>query len=529
MPTTPGSSAQNPAFSNPFIDALLWMNPTNLLKKVGTTTQISYSFGDAGTYTYFSPDAKNPTSTKASDFQINTMNWDNYGGLNAADKGPSGKIKLMNGDEIDLGKVSREDGTSLVLSGEKAAVYIGLKMWSSVADIQISMATTFDKATFKYLAVDQASMVDYTGLESVGGIANMQTNYSANVGYANTNYSPGYSAIDVSVWDQWSILPGGQRFTAMLHETGHLLGLDHPFDEDCHRNDGSAEPVFPVSQADQRVYSVMSYDAGLDFEGENAGLGAFDIAAVQAIYGVNKTYHATDDKYILPMEDANGLGWMCLWDTGGVDTISVAPTTKSAVIDLQDASLNVADGANAGGYVSRVDGVVGGFTIANGVVIENATGSSGNDSLRGNEFNNRLEGGAGNDTLVGGCGSDHLIGGVGADTFWYKNIHDFHDKLGSGGKQIIDYIDDFKSGTDKLSFKTFDSDPTSTYAPRTFTFIGDSDAIGEKVALKKDGTAQLMFSSKSNNLFGDVNGDGITDFTIKLTGVSSLKSTDFIL
>jgi Ca2+-binding RTX toxin-like protein len=59
--------------------------------------------------------------------------------------------------------------------------------------------------------------------------------------------------------------------------------------------------------------------------------------------------------------------------------------------------------------------VRGGYTIANGVVIENASGGSGNDVLIGNASDNVLTGNAGNDTLMGRAGNDRLIGGAGDD------------------------------------------------------------------------------------------------------------------
>ena len=54
----------------------------------------------------------------------------------------------------------------------------------------------------------------------------------------------------------------------------------------------------------------------------------------------------------------------------------------------------------AGGAISKVDGIFGGLTIANGVVIENAAGGSGNDTIKGNSANNVLDGNAGDDTAV---------------------------------------------------------------------------------------------------------------------------------
>ena len=58
---------------------------------------------------------------------------------------------------------------------------------------------------------------------------------------------------------------------------------------------------------------------------------------------------------------------------------------------------------------------MGGYTIANGALIENALGGSGNDVLTGNSAANTLNGGTGADVLIGGLGNDTQIAGDGDD------------------------------------------------------------------------------------------------------------------
>jgi Ca2+-binding RTX toxin-like protein len=53
--------------------------------------------------------------------------------------------------------------------------------------------------------------------------------------------------------------------------------------------------------------------------------------------------------------------------------------------------------------------------------VENVTGGSGKDTLRGSSAANRLDGGAGDDTLDGDTGPDQLVGGGGADTATYAS------------------------------------------------------------------------------------------------------------
>lgn len=161
---------------------------------------------------------------------------------------------------------------------------------------------------------------------------------------------------------------------------------------------------------------------------------AFDIAAIQRLYGANTTARGGNDVYVLPDPGA-GETWRALWDTGGIDDI-VYNGTANAVIDLQPATLD--DTATGGGvpsytFTTNPDGTRDyghGFTIAGdymnaladqngvtGVIIENASGGSGNDDITGNDAANILRGNAGNDRLDGRGGLDFLIGGTGDDTY----------------------------------------------------------------------------------------------------------------
>ncbi|MBJ7250037.1 MAG: M10 family metallopeptidase C-terminal domain-containing protein [Acetobacteraceae bacterium] len=286
-------------------------------------------------------------------------------------------------------------------------------------------------------------------------------------GYAGYSDSPWFSYGEPlytvfnnqsTTWVSSGLAQGGYAFTTLVHEFGHLLGLAHPHDGgyDYEWN------VFPGVTAalgdygdydlNQGIFTVMSYNDGWATQypshaainyGWTATPMALDIAAIQLLYGANTTYASGNDTYRLATVNGSGTFWSCIWDTGGVDVISNAGSSLASIINLNAAPLT---GPNAGGYVSYAPSIIGGFTIANGVLIENATGGNANDTLIGNTANNlltgnagvdSLSGGAGNDTLDGGAGADMMIGGDGNDRFLIDSASDQVIEIAGGGADTI--------------------------------------------------------------------------------------------
>src|SRR5262245_8193549 len=192
----------------------------------------------------------------------------------------------------------------------------------------------------------------------------------------------------------------------VLHEIGHALTLKHPGNYAA----GTPGPYLPTA-LDNNKYSVMSYNPDPDNGALNPHLGIYDIAALQARFGANLHYRIGNDTCTGPI----GL-MQAIWDAGGNDTISGAGRTTAVTINLND------------GTFSSL-GAKDNLAIALGVIIENAVGGSGDDTIVGNQWNNALFGGdgddrimagAGNDRLVGGAGNDALTGDAGADTFVFN-------------------------------------------------------------------------------------------------------------
>ena len=173
-----------------------------------------------------------------------------------------------------------------------------------------------------------------------------------------------------------------------------------------------------------------------------------------------------------------------------------------------------------------IDGRLGNDRLQGGNGNDTINGGDGDDYLFGenntfseiafNTSKDTLIGDAGNDTLLGGAGADTLTGGAGTDTFQYNT------KLDSViGTTTHDVITDFISGEDFIDISSIDAN-TSLANNQAFSFIGNDVAFSNVAG-------QLRFVSATNSVFGDVNGDGVADFEIQLTGVTSLVVADFIL
>lgn len=310
--------------------------------------------------------------------------------------------------------------------------------------------------------------------------------------------------------DSWDHLRfGSSSFNTVVHEIGHGLGLAHPHDG----GEAADRSVFPGVRNEsskgnfglnQGVYTMMSYNTGYgtvkdEDYGSQGGLGAFDIAALQALYGENTTTAGGNDVYRLPTKDAKGTGWSCIWDTGGTDTISGAKSKSAVTIDLRAATLADND-PNAGGFLSRQQKIAGGFTIAKGVIIENAVGGSGNDTLYGNDAANVLRGGSGKDRLKGFAGDDTLYCDAGNDTLWGGAGSDTFVFSIKPGKANSDAIKDFNASED--TFRLIKS------AFRKLAKGELSESAFHVGGAAQDREDRILYNKKSGKLYYDSDGSG---------------------
>jgi serralysin len=207
-----------------------------------------------------------------------------------------------------------------------------------------------------------------------------------------------------------------------------------------------------------------------------------------------------------------GAGGDYLSGGSGVDHASYANAAAGVLASLASRSMNQGDAA--GDRYSSIESLIG-SAFADGLFGNSGAntikGGGGDDRLSGQSGNDVLSGRTGNDTLVGSSGKDVLSGGGGADTFVFASVS--HSR-GS----YIDTIKDFGRGSDHIDLRSIDAN-TKIGGNQAFSFIGKSGFSGKAGQLKFTGGV----------VSGDVNGDRVTDFQIKVAGLSTLSKGDFYL
>jgi len=361
---------------------------------------------------------------------LDAINWGGEGNVVAG--AADGEIKVY---FAQAGEVFDGETSIGWTEYEKQQAMKAFEQYEAVLPVNYTVTTDASEADFK-LVVKNATAGDTPGV----------------LGYFNppgeTNAGVGVFWRDGFGWDEDgpSVVPatgvdrenggleqGGYAFYTLVHEFGHGMGLSHPHDT------GGGSGVLPgvfgafdsygAFDMNQGVYTVMSYNPGwvLDpandpygvpwyvdgpgvyleiDEGWNGGLSALDIAMLQIKYGANTDHATGNDTYVLPAANTGDAFYSTIWDAGGIDTIA-HNGTQSSIIDLTAATIDFSP--TGGGRISHAAGVYGGFTIAQNVVIENATGGSANDVLIGNAANNVLDGGAGADQMAGRLGDDRYV------------------------------------------------------------------------------------------------------------------------
>jgi hypothetical protein len=329
---------------------------------------------------------------------------------------------------------------------------------------------------------------------------------------------------------------GSYAYFTFMHEIGHSLGLKH----------GQEASVYgPMTPAhDSHEYSLMTYRSYVGSPGQFytnetwGGPQSFmisDIAALQHMYGADYSMNAGNTTYSWnPTTGEMSLNGVAqgmpggnrilrtIWDGGGSDTYDLSNYSGGVTIDLRPGEWTTTSQvqlANLGdGHFAR--GNIGNALLYHGdtrSLIENAIGSSGNDTLYGNVAGNLLDGRGGTDTVVlAGARSDYVFAGN-ASSFTAAGFGatdsilnaEFVRFLGSG--VVVASADLFATGSSPDDFRDSITDQTSPLgalsagASRTgrIEAAGDRDVFAISLKASSDYTFELRGSPTGGGTLGD--------------------------
>jgi Ca2+-binding RTX toxin-like protein len=259
----------------------------------------------------------------------------------------------------------------------------------------------------------------------------------------------------------------------------------------------------------------------------NSGKGAAKLALnlAENIATVTKVAAADDDKDVVTYSIAGGADaklFAINAKTGALSFLAAPDfeTRKDAgKNNVYDVIVKASDGTLSDTQsiaVTITD--VKGKTLTGKAKAEKLNGTPEDDVLDGAGGNDTITGGAGKDRIIGGLGADTLDGGLDADSFVFTALGD-----STTDPKKRDTITGFsQKEKDRIDLAAIDAN-TATAKDDKFAFLGAKAFTGK--------AGQLRFEKADGDTFvyGDVDGDLVADFAIRIDADIALKKADFVL
>jgi Ca2+-binding RTX toxin-like protein len=330
---------------------------------------------------------------------------------------------------------------------------------------------------------------DYTGLSGTVNFASGETAKTITVAILNDTLVENPETFTVT-------LSGGTNVTiADAQGVGTIV------------SDDVAPPPPPTTAAPSIAINDVS-------AGETSGTIVFTLTRSGDLTSASSVTYATANGSASAGNDYVAASGTVTFGVGqATATVSIQVLDDTLVEDPETLVVNLTAGTNA--IIGDSQGI--GTIISNDVAAPPASGTimgtAASETLTGTSAADVICGLDGNDVISGGGGADTLYGGAGFDRFVFESVANANG----------DIVMDFKPGEDKLDFRSIDSNALRNGSQK-FTWIDTAEfTVGQP--------GQLREYSQNGKHFvaGDIDGNGIADFTIQIVGTFNLSLSDVVL